>query len=188
MGGVPKGLETVGGVRILDRVVNALRSASSDIVLASNSMESSKWLDNVAIIRDESGHFGGVAGLHAALRRGRDILVVAWDMPFVAAGLLEHMVQLAALHPDAWAVVPESQLGGGLEPFCAWYAARCRSATAAFAAAGGGAARDFVAALPVVVRVTPGDCARFGDPRRMFLSVNTPEDLALARSLADTAR
>jgi molybdopterin-guanine dinucleotide biosynthesis protein A len=186
MGGVPKGLELVGGVRVLDRVVSSLRSVTTDILLASNALEAPKWVDSVAVVRDESPNLGGVAGIHAALTGGRDILVVAWDMPFVASGLLGHLVQLAARNPDAWAVVPESEEGP--EPFCAWYAARCRSATAAFLGTGGGQARDFVAALPLVVRVPVEDCARFGDPRDIFLSVNTPEDLARARTIAESAR
>ena len=186
MGGAPKGLELVGGVRVLDRVVSSLRGVSSEIVLASNASEAPTWLDGVSIIRDESPNLGGVAGIHAALAGGRDVLVVAWDMPFVAAGLLRHLVQLAVRNPDAWAVVPESD--EGLEPFCAWYAARCRTATAAFVGSGGGQARDFVAGLPGVVRVPVEDCARFGDPRTLFLSVNTPGDLARARAIAETAR
>lgn len=85
-------------------------------------------------------------------------------------------------------MVPESDSPHGIEPFCAWYAGRCRSAAEGFLAAGGGPARDFVDALPTVVRVPTEDVARFGDPRTMFLSVNTPGDLARARAIAASAR
>lgn len=188
MGGAPKGLELVGGVRVIDRVISAIRVITPDIVVASSAIEARNWLHNVPVMADELSYSGGVAGVHAALAKSRDILVVAWDMPFVSPALLRHMVQVAARNPRAWAVVPESDSPHGIEPFCAWYAARCRGATEGFLAAGGGPARDFVTALPTVVRVPIAEVARFGDPRTMFLSVNTPGDLARARAIAASAR
>lgn len=109
-------------------------------------------------------------------------------MPFLSPELLRHLIQEAARNPMAWAVVPESDSPYGIEPFCAWYSARCRALTREFLAAGGGPARDLVAALPSAVRVPVREVARFGDPSAMFLSVNTPGDLARARAISETGR
>ena len=188
MGGLPKGLETVGNARVIDRVVSVLRHLCDDIVLSANAEEALEWLDDVDIVRDASLGLGGVSGIHAALGLGRDILVVAWDMPFVSSELLGHLLDVAGRNPQAWAVVPESDSQHGTEPFCAWYSARCRRATEEFLAGGGGPARELLAAVPHVVRIPVTDVERFGDPRTLFLSVNTREDLAHARAIAEAAR
>src|SRR5688572_22108027 len=36
LAGIPKGLELVGGSRVIDRVANALRAVSNDLLLAAN--------------------------------------------------------------------------------------------------------------------------------------------------------
>lgn len=186
-GGAHKGLELVGGRRVIDRVAGALRSVTTEIVLAANDPAAGSWLPGVAVLADRIPDAGGLAGVEAALARGTNALVVAWDMPFVPTKALDAIVAMAREH-DADVVVPESISPYGFEPFCAYYAARVAGELASFLKSGSRAPRDFLARLSRVRRVPLKTVEGFGDPRRLFLSVNTAEDLAAARAAADTGQ
>jgi molybdopterin-guanine dinucleotide biosynthesis protein A len=175
----------VGGSRIVDRVVTALQAVTPDIVLVANDAEAVNWLPGVALLSDRHPSGGGMAGVEAALHRGSDALVVAWDMPFVTVALLELLLSEARTH-ESLVTLPESDSPYGIEPFCAYYSARLLPLFADFFAGGGGAARDFINRVPSVHRVSIDVIRRIGDPTRLFFSVNTPDDLAHARTLAAT--
>ena len=182
-----KGLEHVGRTRIIDRVVSAIKMVTPDVVLSANHEDAPMWLENVAVVADKSTGIGGIAGIHAALSSGRDVIVVAWDMPFVTGDLLQVIVSEGVEH-GADAAVPRSDSPFGVEPFCAWYTARALEPMGRFLAEGGGSARDLLARLPRVRYIPRSVTARFGDPHLLFFSVNTAEDLARARAILDTAQ
>lgn len=185
-GGAHKGLELVGGRRIIDRVAAVLRLVTTEIVLAANDPAAVNWLPGVAVLPDRIPDAGGLAGVEVAIARGTDALVVAWDMPFVPTAALDVIVATAREH-DADVVVPESVSPFGFEPFCAFYAARVAAELAAFLATGSRAPREFLARLSRVRRVPLPAIEKLGDPRRLFLSVNTMEDLAAARAAVGSA-
>lgn len=184
LSGIPKGLEIVGGRRIIDRVADALRPLTARLVLAANNASAHEWLPGVAVLTDEYPRAGGLAGVHAALSLGAGALVVAWDMPFVTTDLLAALLRLA---PDSSVVVPESLPSSEVEPFCAYYSAAVRDPLGSFLSGGGGAARDFLGRTDGVRRLSAAEVNAIGDPRRLFFSVNTPEDLARARAMAGGA-
>jgi molybdopterin-guanine dinucleotide biosynthesis protein A len=129
---------------------------------------------------DEQGppSFHPLRGVVIALRRSAPapVVVLGCDMPFVPAALVAH---LAAL--DAPIVVPS--VAGRLEPLAARYDS---ASIPAFeeALAAGEPVREAIARLEPVL-VTERELERFGDPRRLFMNVNTPEDLARAEALLD---
>jgi len=188
--GEPKGLERVGGRRIIDRVAGALRLVTDDLLLIANADEASSWLPGVRTARDVRAGYGALGGLHAALAHaGQDIVLVAWDMPFVSAALLGEMRRLGESE-SLDAVLPESDGSRrGVEPLCAWYSHRCLAAVEATLDSGDRRVIGFheqvrVHRLPLE-RVTD-----FGDPTRLFANVNTRDDLAvaLAHASADPDR
>ncbi len=185
-GGRPKGLERVGGQRIIDRVAEALLEVTEDLLLIANDPAAASWLPDVRMAGDVLHDSGSVAGIHAALSHtGGSVLVVAWDMPFVPAALLRAL-RAAAERDRSDVAVPESGSRRGVEPMCAYYAPACRDAIER------AVARDDrrVVAFFDDVRVSrlPADeVARFGDPEHIFMNVNTPEDLALAERIAAAA-
>lgn len=185
LAGASKGLELVGNRRIIDRVASALMSVTPELLLVANDPEASRWLPGVAVLSDMHPGVGGLAGVEAALSRGRDALVVAWDMPFVSGAMLQALLDASRAH-GAEVAVPESDGPTEFEPFCAFYSAGVLPSLSAFIAGGGGAARDFLRRLPRVHRMPLAEVERFGDPQRLFFSVNTPEDLEHARALAAT--
>jgi molybdopterin-guanine dinucleotide biosynthesis protein A len=177
-GGLPKGLERVGGRRIIDRVAAALREVTDSLLLIANADDAASWLPGVRTERDVRVGFGALGGLHAALVHAEsDVLLVAWDMPFVSATLLGEMRRIGS-GEAADVVIPESDGSRrGVEPLCAWYSARCLPAVERTLDAG-----DLrVIGFHELVRVHRLPLARvsdFGDPQRLFSNVNTPADLA----------
>lgn len=183
MGGAHKGLEIVAGIRIIDRVAAALKTACGRIVLAANDPGAAAWLPGTTVLPDIHAGSGGLAGVEAALTHAGDVVVVAWDMPFVASEIVRELARRATTH-GADVVVPESDSPYGFEPFCAYYSARVLPPLSEFLERGGGAASDFLAQLKNVHRIPIRDVAPFGDASTMFYSVNTSEELARARTIA----
>lgn len=196
-GGAPKGLERVDGRRIVDRVAAALREVTDDLLLVANAPDAAEWLPGVRTEADVRTGLGALGGLHAALAHAdadADILLVAWDMPFVSAALLGELRRIGeggvdeshhALtfieSPDV--VLPESDGSRrGVEPLCAWYSRRCLPAVEQTLDAG-----DLrVIGFHELVRVQRLPVARvrdFGEPARLFSNVNTREELAALGSV-----
>jgi molybdopterin-guanine dinucleotide biosynthesis protein A len=178
-GGLPKGLERVHGVRIIDRVRVALEPAVDELLLVANDADARHWLPGVRCESDVLRDVGSVAGIHAALvHAGSPVLVVAWDMPFVPTGLLRAL-RNAGAHADV--AVPESDSRRGLEPLCAYYGPPCVAAIERRIAADDRRVIGFYDDVRVA-RVPLTDVARFGDPALLFMNVNTPEERILAEA------
>lgn len=188
-GGLPKGLERVDGRRIVDRVAKALREVSDDLLLIANAADAPSWLPGVRTAADVRAGLGALGGLHAALTHAAsDILLVAWDMPFVSAALLGELRRIgdggadASVHalpmiasPDV--VIPESDGSRrGVEPLCAWYSQRCRASVERTLDAGDRRAIGFHEQVRVQ-RLPLARVQDFGNPARLFSNVNTPDDL-----------
>jgi molybdopterin-guanine dinucleotide biosynthesis protein A len=107
------------------------------------------------------------------------VLVVAWDMPFVPASLLAELADLGGTGVDA--AVPESGSRRGLEPLCAYYASACLAPVERRLAAGDRRVIGFYDDVRLS-RLPAERVARHGDPSRIFMNVNSPNDLALAES------
>jgi molybdopterin-guanine dinucleotide biosynthesis protein A len=183
-GGSPKGLAPVRGVRIIDRVAAALRETSESLLLIANDPAAASWLPGIRVMADARRGDGALGGVHAALTHAAtDILLVAWDMPFVPAALLAALrARGEALGVDA--VLPESEGSGrGVEPLCAWYSARCLPAVTASLDAGDRRVVAFHGAVRVA-RLGHDEVAAFGDPARLFANVNSREDLARLDGIA----
>ena len=178
-GGLPKGLEHVGGRRILDRVAAILREVTDDLVLIANAADADSWLPGVRRAADVIANAGSLGGIHAALSHARTpVLVVAWDMPFVPAVLLQRLVDLGDAHDAA---VPESESKRGVEPLCAWYAPACLAPIERRLADGDRRVVSFFEDVRVA-RIPFEEVQRYGDPAIMFMNVNSPDELALANS------
>ena len=183
-GGLPKGLERIRGVRIIDRVRAALEPVVDDLLLIANDDRASEWLPDVPCAGDVLRDVGSVAGIHAALvHAGTPVLVVAWDMPFVPSGLLRTLRDAGR---DSDAAVPESDSRRGLEPLCAYYSPACTGAIERRIAAGDRRVIAFYDDVRVA-RVPAEVVSQFGDPALLFMNVNTPEERVRAEAHATSA-
>jgi molybdopterin-guanine dinucleotide biosynthesis protein A len=182
-GGLPKGLERVGGRRIIDRVADALRATTDDLLLIANDDAADGWLPGVRRAADVRVGLGSLGGIHAALvHAAGPAIVVAWDMPFVHAPLL---AALRDLGRDADAAVAESDSKRGVEPLCAYYGPACVAAIERRLDAGDRRVIAFYDDVDLR-RMDAAAVARLGDPAHLFMNVNTPDDLALAERYAST--
>jgi molybdopterin-guanine dinucleotide biosynthesis protein A len=179
-GGAPKGLERVGGRRILDRLADAANAVAGHLVLISNSDDADRWLPGVPVVRDIRPEQRSLVGIHTALSVAqRPTLVLAWDMPFVTRELLELIVEYG--EREQFAVVPEST--SGLEPFCALYAPACLRIVAQALDESDFRATALPHRFPSFTRVSTTEVRRFGDPDHLFFNVNSSADLARAEEI-----
>ena len=173
--GKPKGLERVGGDRILDRLVASMRIATGELpLLVANAEDAGSWRDDLRVVQDPRPDCGSLGGIYAAVSAGDGpVLVVAWDMPFVNADLLTALVK-GSKSFDVY--LPESGGRRGFEPLCAVYGAACADPIAKQLDNEDYRAIGFHAA--VRVGTLPRDrVAEFGDPAELFFNVNTADDL-----------
>lgn len=186
--GAPKALATVAGEPIVGRVRAALAGVVDRVGIVAN--EPDLFADMGLPIRpDLRPGSGALGGVHTAVRWAADAgapgaLVAACDMPFIETALLQRLRDDASAGGAA-VVVPASSGRRGVEPLCAYYDAACARAIESRLAAGD---RRVIAFYDdVAVHVVPLDEVRLlGDPDRMFMNVNTPDDHRRAQSLAGT--
>jgi len=182
--GAAKGLRTVGGHRIIDRVGDALRAVTSELILLSNAEDAECWLPGVTVIRDARSERGSLVGLHTALTHASSpILVVAWDMPFVTGELLALIVS-RSVH-EHFATLPTGVQGP--EPFCATYTPACLPFVETALGSGDLRMSSMLRRLPSATLIPTSEVARIGDPARLFFNVNTLHDLTVAEEM-DAAR
>ena len=180
-GGKPKGLELVGGERILDRLVRTLQTAlGKPPLLVANAPDAADWRPDLRVVSDVQPGFGALGGIYTAVVEApAPVVCVAWDMPFVSEDLIRTLAQgLAA----ADAVLPQSDGRRGVEPLCAAYGPACRDAIAASLAENELRAIGFHQRIRV--SILPLDKVRaLADPDLLFFNVNTADDLARADQL-----
>jgi molybdopterin-guanine dinucleotide biosynthesis protein A len=180
-GGRPKGLERVAGRRVVDRVADALRASTDELLLIANHPDAGEWMPGIPVAPDVRIDSGSLGGIHAAIVRANSaVLVVAWDMPFVPSALLAALRNAGA---SADAAVAESGSRRGVEPLCAFYTPACVPAIEGRLDAGDRRVISFFDDVRVE-RLPEEEVRRFGDPAVMFMNVNTPDDLALAERYA----
>jgi molybdopterin-guanine dinucleotide biosynthesis protein A len=179
LGGVNKALVDVGGRRVVDRLLDALRPLGAEIVLVNND-GSLAGIAGTRVVPDAEAGAGALMGLYSGLRAVGTPLaaVTACDMPFVSTTLFLALLDLAA---DCDAVVPV--VGDQPEPLHAVYRRACVPAIETAIAGGRKRVNSFYEA--VRVRYVAEDELRAWDPElHSFLNVNRPDDLARARALA----
>ena len=184
-GGRPKGLERVHGERVIDRVARVLGAVTDSLLLVANDPDAGAWLPGVRVAGDVRPGIGSLGGIHAALVHAKTaVIVVAWDMPFVPEGLL---AALRALGANADVVAPESGSSRrGLEPLCAYYSPACIAPIERSIDADDRRVIGFFDRVRVA-RIAAEDVRRYGDPDRLFMNVNSPDELVLAEQYASTA-
>jgi molybdopterin-guanine dinucleotide biosynthesis protein A len=180
--GRPKGLELVGGRRILDRLVDACIEAFGALpLLVANAPDAADWRPGLRVVADLRPGLGAVGGIHTAVVAApAPVVLVAWDMPFVTPALL---LRLAKGLDEADAVLPESGSRRGAEPLCAAYGPACAAAIERALTAGDPRAIGFHPWIRVRL-LGDTEVRTCGDPARLFFNVNTAADLQQADRLA----
>src|SRR3954471_22434314 len=113
-GGKPKGLEVVGGERILDRLVRVMTEALGELpLLVANAPEAPSWRPDLRTVADVRPGLGALGGIYTAVVEApAPVVCVAWDMPFVSESLIRALADGLDRHD---AMLPESSGRRGVE-------------------------------------------------------------------------
>ena len=178
LGGADKASLPIGDARIIDRQLAALSAVADDIRIVANDRDRYAGL-GLRVIGDAVPDRGPLGGLYTALVDAAHdrVLILACDLPFVTAALLERLVTESGTGQEVDAVVPRS--GRGLEPLCALYRKRCAGPARTRLDRGELAVAALLADLRVH-ELGPEALAPYGDGS-LFENVNTPHDHARAR-------
>ena len=179
MGGSAKALLELGGRRIVERVVNAVAPAVSDLLIVTNTPDLYAFLGlpMVADVYPDRGSLGGIySGLKAAA--GEAAFTVACDMPFLHPEVVRLVVDRAE---SGDVVIP--RVGGQLETLHAAYAKSCLPHIEERLVAGRLKIVEFFPRVRVV-EIPEAEIARHRDPAIVFMNVNTPDELDRAEVLA----
>ena len=152
-------------------------------LLIANAPDAPGWRPDLRVVPDLRPGLGALSGLYTAVRLApAPVVVVAWDMPFIPAGLIRALADGLA---GADACLPESGGRRGVEPMSAGYGPACEPAIAAALDAGDLRAIAFHSSIKVGI-LSAERVRMFGDPAVLFFNVNTSEDLAEADHLWQT--
>jgi molybdopterin-guanine dinucleotide biosynthesis protein A len=179
--GKPKGLESVGGERILDRLVTVMSAALGTApLLVANAPDAANWRPDLRTVPDARPGLGSLGGIYTAVVEApAPVVCVAWDMPFVSESLVRALAEGLDRHD---AMLPESSGRRGVEPLCAAYGPACRDAIADSLTAGNLRAIGFHDRIRVGI-LPLSEVRALADPELLFFNVNTADDLAKADEL-----
>jgi molybdopterin-guanine dinucleotide biosynthesis protein A len=180
-GGRPKGLEVVGGERILDRLARVMTDALGEApLLVANAPDAPRWRPDLRTLSDSKPGYGALGGIYTAvLSAPAPVVCVAWDMPFVSEPLLQALADGLTSYD---AVLPESGGRRGVEPLCAGYGPACAEAIAASLDEGDLRAIGFHRRIRVGT-LSLDQVESLADPDLVFFNVNTADDLIRADQL-----
>ena len=178
--------QLIGDQTLLDRVLNSVVTLSDEVLVVVAQGQSLPAVDCAVarIVFDIYPGLGALGGIHAGLRASSCLrsLVVAGDMPFLNAPLLQRMVQLA---PGFDIVVP--RVDGKVHPLHAIYDKSCLPVIEERIRGGDLRVMDLMQALKI--RYVEEDEVNGFDPQRLsFFNINTQADLERARELVARAQ
>jgi len=185
--GEDKALKTFLGRPLIQRVVERLTSIADEIIVTTNHPNNYRFL-NLRLFSDIKPDRGALGGLYTAIASATHptVAVVACDMPFASATLIETMSRLLVdAEREADVVIAKSE--EGYEPLHAVY--RRDTCLPAIESAIAADQWKVIAWFPQVkVRVLTSDEIKLSDPEGLaFWNVNTPEEFTQAEQIA-TAR
>ena len=176
--GHDKALMPFLGRPLIQRVVDRLTPIADELLVTTNNPDDYQFL-GIPLFRDLKPGRGALGGLYTALSSatGEAVAVVACDMPFASASLIEAAGRLL-LQEETDVVIPDS--GDGLEPLHAVY--RRETCLPAIESAIEADQWRLISWFPQVkVRILQPDEIKAYDPSGLaFWNLNTPEEFAEA--------
>lgn len=180
--GEDKALKPFLGHPLIQRVVERLAPIADELIVTTNRPDDYSFL-GLRLLPDLKPGRGALGGLYTAIASASNpvVAVVACDMPFASASLIEAAAQIMA-EEEVDVVIAKGE--EGYEPLHAVY--RRETCLPAIEAAIEADLWKVVAWFPQVkVRVlTPEEVKRYAPDGLAFWNVNTPEEFAQAEKLA----
>ena len=170
--GENKAFLSMGGERLIDRTVRLFRRVFQEVIIVTSSPLD--YLDQEAVIvTDILPEKGPLGGLYTGLFYAADeyAFLAACDMPFLNTAFMEYMVLQATGYDIVVPAPPD-----GFQPLHAIYARRCLPAIRARLDRNLLQIKGFYPGHHLL-KIPPEVLDSFDPEGRMFLNVNTPEDL-----------
>lgn len=176
--GTDKSLLVVGGVPLLQRVIDRVTPLELPLTLITNTPERHAPF-GVPMAADLRPNTGALGGIYTALTLAASnmTLVVACDMPTLCTPLLAHMIGVAARDASVDAVVP--RIDGHMHALHAVYRKQALPAIQRALDAGTLRLSDLLSGLRVRW-IEREEAKRFDGGVESFANINTPDDLAAA--------
>jgi molybdopterin-guanine dinucleotide biosynthesis protein A len=172
LGGVDKHALVVDGLSIFDRQCNVLLPRVADIIVSAQSS-----IPGHRTVADRVAGAGPLAGIAAGVAEARTpwLMVIAGDMPYISAALIDRLLALATAEVDAVGI----RIGGLPEPLvCVLRVAAVRAHLERRLAGGLLKASALLTDDGLRVAWIEEEDLRAIDPElRALFNVNSPEDL-----------
>lgn len=112
-GGVSKAYAIVGGRRIIDRITGVAAGIFQEVIIVTNDIKGFSDFQRFKFVCDLYAGAGPVAGIHAALSisEAESVFVVAADMPFIDAEIVQMQIDFFRAQAEADTVIPETSDG-----------------------------------------------------------------------------
>jgi len=182
--GEDKALKTFLGRPLIQRVAEQLSPIADELIVTTNRPEEYAFL-NLPLFPDLKPGRGALGGLYTAIASAKHpiVAVVACDMPFASASLLEATSRLL-VEENVDVVIPKSE--EGYEPLHAVY--RRETCLPAIESSIAADQWKVIAWFPrVKVRVlTPEEFKQYDPEGLAFWNVNTPEEFSKAEQIANS--
>jgi molybdopterin-guanine dinucleotide biosynthesis protein A len=172
-GGQDKSRLVVGGRTIIVRQLEVLQQVAGEVFIVGP--QDGRFADvGAAVYPDIVPGCGTLGGIHTALETARAsrVLVVACDLPFLHAGALARLADLAQGHDAAWV-----RGRRGPEPLIACYQRQVRTVVADRLTRGLLKAADLADVLRIAW-LDADELRALGADERMLANLNTPDDYA----------
>ncbi|MFZ4545533.1 MAG: molybdenum cofactor guanylyltransferase [Saprospiraceae bacterium] len=162
-----KGLVMLNGKRMIEHVLDAARSVTSEIIVIANSDAYQHF--SFSCFPDEMTNCGPMGGIFTALKNAKTekVLVLSCDAPFISTEVIQKMMEqsggenvLVAWHK------------GNIHPICAIYSKKCLPILSNKLRTGDFKLKAALEALDAIKIVFDED-----EYESAFLNINTPEDL-----------
>lgn len=177
--GSNKAFLRVDGERLIDRTVRIYRDLFPEVMIVTN--EPLAYLDlNVTIVTDLAKDKGPLMGIYTGLfyASSDHIFIAACDMPFFNPAFIRYMVNTTTMEDDI--VVPAAS-GDRFEPLHAVYSKRCLGPIRRLLDTNRLKITGFYRGMRQKV-IGEDTLGSFDSDKRLFINVNTPEDLHIAES------
>ncbi|MGQ9693611.1 MAG: molybdenum cofactor guanylyltransferase [Thermodesulfobacteriota bacterium] len=179
--GENKAFLEINGQRIIDRTRRLFQELFAEVILVTNSPFA--YLDlNLRMVADLLPERGALGGIFTGLFYSSfsHAFVAACDMPFLNKELISYLISLAGKYDI---VIPKTE--DGLQPLHAIYSQKCLPHMENLLRQGNLKIIDFFH-LVKMREVLTNELITFDPLQKSFFNVNTPEDLARAKELAQS--
>ncbi len=171
--GRDKAFLKINGEALIERQLRLLEGVFRNVIIVTNSPQKYTGFKSVKIISDVIPGRGPLGGIYSGLLASDSFhnFVAACDMPFMNIKLIKHMITFK----DAFDIVVP-RIDGRYEALFAVYSKNCVKPIHEAFKKDNLRVRELFGKVRTK-EITGGQIKRFGDPKVLFMNVNTKKDL-----------